>query len=28
MHNNVELKLIMQIKDYYTSTQSITQECS
>jgi len=28
MHTNVELKLIIQTKNYYTNTQSITQECS
>jgi len=28
MHNNAELKLIMQTKNYYANTQSITQECS
>ena len=28
MHNNVKLKLSMQIKKYYVNTQNITQECS
>jgi len=28
MHNNAELKLILQTKNYYANTQSITKECS
>ena len=28
MHNNAELNLIMQTKNYYANTQSITKECS
>jgi len=28
MHNNAELKLIMQTKNYYANAQSVTQECS